>query len=442
MKRLKILVSILVIISASYFLLNSIQLFEENILNGQVVKSDQAGSNKDDSNFDTSESVSINLNIESDGSVLISAGTGGDKGVSNAGRRLEIFGRVVDRHGQPLDNAMVAEERYFISTRTGSDGKYKLLIAMPNNQYPVLRFLRSGFEDKRIEIDAGVLKQESVLELDVTLDDDLDSISIDGWVGNDIGAGLGGLKIQISSRDKRGMVNVFHTVFSDERGYFTFEGIRSGDLYRLTVLSPPEYLYYVDEAFSVSHNTPQLIIVLESLRFIDIDGMIVNSKAEPIPNFEIYISNISTGTHARKIETDSSGFFSLRKFPAGEVILSTQGPEYFKITGLTLVANEYRNLRLVVDKGDHYLLGWVSDESGVPLAKSLVTLNSEIQAGVIEYLSYRVTGTDNAGNFDFDSVGSGAHLITVEAPGFNRKEIIHRFESQTDKVHITLSRIR
>ena len=126
--------------------------------------------------------------------MLISAGTGGDKGVSNAGRRLEIFGRVVDRHGQPIDNAMVTEERYFISTRTGSDGKYKILIAMPNNQYPVLRFLRSGFEDKRIEIGAGVLKQESVLELDVTLDDDLDSISIDGWVGDDIGVGLGGLK--------------------------------------------------------------------------------------------------------------------------------------------------------------------------------------------------------------------------------------------------------
>ena len=34
MKRLKFLVSILVIISASYFLLNSTQLFEENILNG------------------------------------------------------------------------------------------------------------------------------------------------------------------------------------------------------------------------------------------------------------------------------------------------------------------------------------------------------------------------------------------------------------------------
>jgi len=313
---------------------------------------------------------------------------------------------------------------------------------MLENQYPVLRFLRSGFQNKRIKLGAGVFKQKSLLELDVTLDDDPDSIKIDGWVGNDIGVGLGDLKIQISSRDKLGIDNIFYTTFSDDRGFFSFEGIRAGDLYRLTVLTPPEYLYYVDEEFSVSHNTPQLNIVLETLKFVDIDGMIVNPKTEPIPNFVIYISNISTGTHARKLETDSSGFFSLRKFPAGDVILSTQGPEYFKITGLTLVPDEYRSLRLVVDKGNHYLLGWVSDESGVPVAKALVTLNSEIKAGAIEYLSYRVQGSDSAGNFSFDGVGSGAHLITVEAPGFKRKEITHRFESQTDKIHIPLSRTK
>ena len=84
MKRLKILVSILVIISASYFLLNSIQLFKDNILNGQVTSYDPAGNNNHDRNFNSSESVSINLNIESDGPVLIGAGTGGDKGVSDA----------------------------------------------------------------------------------------------------------------------------------------------------------------------------------------------------------------------------------------------------------------------------------------------------------------------------------------------------------------------
>lgn len=304
-----------------------------------------------------------------------------------------------------------------------------------------MRFLRNGFQDKSIKLGAGVLKQKSVLKLDVVLDDDSDSIKVDGWVGNDIGVSLEGLKIQISNRDGFGVGRIFYTTYSDDRGFFTFEGVRSGDLYRLTVLSPPEYLYYVDDEFSVSHNSPQINIVLETLKFIDIDGMIVNPKTEPVPNFVIYISNLSTGTHARKLETDSSGFFSLRKFPAGDVILSTQGPEYFKIKGLTLAPNEYRNLRLVVDKGDHHLLGWVSDESGVPVVKALVTLNSEIKAGAIEYLSYRVQGSDSAGNFSFDSVGSGTHLITVEAHGFKRKEIIHRFESQTDKIHIPLSRI-
>ncbi len=446
MKQLKILILIAVTITSGYFLLAPLHFFEENLSNDSIPESDPiiTGSEsniKDIHDFGSSESVNNNFAIEGEAPIPVFA-TGSDRKAADIDRRLEIFGRIVDKHSRSIENVIVTEERYIHSTRSDADGKYRIFVGMPLNQYPTMRFLRNGFQDKRIKLGAGVLKQKSVLKLDVVLDDDPDSIRIDGWVGNDIGASLGGLKIQISSRDKFGVVRVFYTTFSDDRGFFTFEGIRSGDLYRLTVLSPPEYLYYVDEEFSISHNSPQINIVLESLKFIDIDGMIVNPKTEPVPNFVIYISNISTGTHARKLETDSSGFFSLRKFPAGEVILSTQGPEYFKIKGLTLAPNEYRNLRLVVDKGDHYLLGWVSDESGVPVAKALVTLNSEIKAGAIEYLSYRVQGSDSAGNFSFDSVGSGAHLITVEAPGFKRKEITHRFESQTDKIHIPLSRIR
>ena len=446
MKQLKILILVAVIISSAYYLLAPLHIFEENSLDGSIPYSDPvitgSESNINDTrNFSGSESVNNNFAIEAEAPIP-AAGTGSDRKTAGTARRLEIFGSIVDQHDQPIDSVIVAEERYFHRTQSDADGKYRIFVGMPLNQYPVMRFLRNGFQDKSIKLGAGVLKQKSVLKLDVVLDDDPDSIKVDGWVGNDIGASLEGLKIQISSRDKFGVVRVFYTTFSDNRGFFTFEGIRSGDLYRLTVLSPPEYLYYVDEEFSVSHNTPQINIVLESLKFIDIDGMIVNPKTEPVPNFVIYISNISTGTHARKLETDSSGFFSLRKFPAGDVILSTQGPAYFKIKGLTLAPNEYRNLRLVVDKGDHHLLGWVSDESGVPVSKALVTLNSEIKAGTIEYLSYRVQGSDSAGNFNFDSVGSGAHLITVEAPGFKRKEITHRFESQTDKIHIPLSRIR
>ena len=446
MKPLKILILIAVIITSGYYLLAPLDISEENLLDSSIPKSDpiitgSEGNINDNRDFSSSESVNNYFAIGGEAPIPVT-GTGSNRKAAGTDRRLEIFGRIVDRHNQPIDNVIVTEERYFYSTQSDADGNYRIFVGMPLIQYPVMRFLRNGFEDKSITLGAGVLKQKSVLKLDVILDDNTDSITVDGWVGNDIGVSLEGLKIQISSRDNFGVGRVFYTTLSDDRGFFTFEGIRSGDLYRLTVLSPPEYLYYVDEEFSVTHNSPQINIVLESLKFIDIDGMIVNPKAEPVPNFVIYISNISTGTHARKLETDSSGFFSLRKFPAGDVILSTQGPEYFKITGLTLAPTEYRNLRLVVDKGDHHLLGWVSDESGVPVAKALVTLNSEIKAGAIEYLSYRVQGSDSAGNFSFGSVGSGAHLITVKAPGFNRKEITHRFDSQTEKVHIPLSRIR
>ena len=438
MKQRLALILIGALISGGYYLLNYPSFLDNTFLKGEISNSDLTGAASQGSVGEKFEPGDGGLNDQKE-PVLIN---GGEKPKSppEPGNRLEIFGQVVDEYNQPVDNVHVAEERYFYSTRTDLDGKYKIFVDMPGHQHPVLRFLRSGFDGKRIKLDAEELKNKSRLRLDVALDSDIDSMSIDGWIGNDIGAGLGGLKIQITSRGSQGVEKVFHTVFSDERGDFILEGIRSGDSYKLTVFSTPEYLYYVDEEFSVDQNSPQLKIILESLNFVDIDGMIVNSKALPVPNFEIYIRNISTGTHVRKIVTDSSGFFSLHDFPAGEVSLSTQGPEYFKINGLKLAVNEYGNLKLVVDKGDHYLSGWVSDENGIPLPKVLVQLNAKIEDGDVVYSSSRVTGTDSGGNFNFDNLGSGVHLLSIDTYGFHRQEIIHRFDSQTDKIHISLSR--
>ena len=310
---------------------------------------------------------------------------------------------------------------------------------MPGHLNPVLRYFHSGFQDKRIELNSEALKDKTNLTLDVVLQDDQDSISVDGWLGNNIGVGLSGIKIQITSRSSQGLDIVFHTVFSDDKGYFRLDGISSGEAYKLTVYSPPEYLFYVDEEFVVSQTSAQINITLESLDFVDIDGMIVNSNAEPIPNFEIYIRNESTGTHVRKIVSDSSGYFSLPNFPSGEVSLSTQGPEYFKINGLFFKPNEYRHLNLQVDKGDHYLSGWVSDENGTPLKGALVQLNAKTVIDGVEYSSYRVKGTDSNGNFDFNNLDGGEHLLTVEAYGFSDQEIVHQFESQAEKLYITLS---
>ena len=62
--------------------------------------------------------------------------------------------------------------------------------------------------------------------------------------------------------------------------------------------------------------------MLKSLKFVDVSGMILNRQAVPVPNFEIYIKNLTTAAHSRKIVSDSSGFFTLEGYPLGEISLS------------------------------------------------------------------------------------------------------------------------
>jgi protocatechuate 3,4-dioxygenase beta subunit len=362
------------------------------------------------------------------------------KNTATARKHLEIFGRVVDENRQPVDHVLVFVELHNHSTRTDPDGQYRFSLEMPTSRFPSLQFLRSGFEARRIKISAADLNQDAEIEMDVTLQSTLDSVTLNGWVGTDTGASLKGVKIALGIGARSGMTINPLTVLSDETGNFSFEGIKPGAEYGLRAMATSAYSIFEDEDFAVTQNPARLNIVLDSLNLIDIDGMIVNTENTPLPDFEIYIHNTSTEIHVQKIVSDSSGFFRLRNFPVGEVSLSTRGADYFTITGMTLPGDKYSSLKLIVDQGTHYLSGWVSDINGNAVAQAMVTLDAKSRDGPIEYFSFRTKGTDNAGNFYFDRVGNGEHQITVFASGFKREEIIHRFNGQTDQIHIILTR--
>jgi len=353
-------------------------------------------------------------------------------------RRLELYGRVTDEDGQPVEDVRISEERNIYSTSTGADGNYKITLEILEHHNPVLQFLRSGYRGKRIKMSKQELSQQSRKQLNVVLTETLDSVTVNGWIGNDFGTGLESAKIELVPANTQGEEGTYLTVLSGESGNFSLAGIKSGVRYSLSAYATLEYSSYLDTNFVVTQNPQQLNIILESLRLIDINGMIVNREGTPIPDFEIYMTNISTGTHVKKLVSDSSGFFSLINYPVGEVSFSTRGPEYFKITGLILSESSYHTLMLVVDKGNHYLSGWVIDGGGVAVEKALVYLDSTMQNGTIKYSSYRPISTDRAGRFYFDNIGSGEHKISVFAGGFDEQEIIHRFETQTDEIHITL----
>ena len=353
---------------------------------------------------------------------------------------LEIFGRVEDSLGQPIEDVLVTEERYFFSALSDASGNYRILLDLPRQRLPILNFLRAGFDGQRIKLKQEQLQQQPLYQLNVVLADNVDTLRLAGWVGNDIGVSLEGARVDISALDSTGDNDYYLTVFTDHQGNFMLEGVHASTHYRLTVNLAPEYPVYHDPEFYVGADPRHLGILLKSLEFVNVNGMILNPESAPVANFEIYIKNVTTGAHTRKIVSDSSGFFSLHDFPLGEVSLTTRGAEFYKISGLELSESDYTNLELIVDKGDRYLTGWINDENGIAVKKAMVTLDATITDGAIEYFSYRSRSTDSTGKFSFDNVASGEHRISVYANGFNKLDIQHRFQSQSDQVHLTLTR--
>ena len=353
--------------------------------------------------------------------------------------RLEVFGIVVDENNLPIDDVLISDEISGYGTRSNADGHYRIFLQLPKIKNPLLNFLRTGYKGKRIDISAEAFKNEHALELNVTLNEATNTTSLHGWVGNDIGAGLPNLKIRLVPKGSLGIGTDFYVVHSDDKGDFSFEGVRSGLVYKLEVYAPPGYSGFTIHVLKITQNTPRLNIVLDQLNLINFRGMVVNTEGAPVAEFKMLVESVSSNFPVQSISTDSSGFYSLGEFPTGEVKVSTLAPEYFRISGITLDRNQAQNLILVVDKGTYFLSGWVSDENGIPLENARVTLEASFNNGAIKSYSYRSRHTDNAGGFSFTDVGGRSHLITVYAEGLKKKEMTHQFTSPSDNIHITVS---
>ena len=355
-------------------------------------------------------------------------------------KQLEIFGRVIDQDGQPIDDVVIAEERYFAKTRTGADGRYRLRLELPRHRYPVLHFLRAGFASQLVKLGQQDLQQRRSHRLDVNLSPALNSVDLRGWVGNDFGMGLEGARVELGAGYSGEKDSYYLTDFSDEKGFFDFAGVRAGETYRLSVKLSPEYTVFEQEELVITQDPAPVNVILKPLEFVDVAGMVVNRAGTPVGGYEIYVTNITTGLHTRKIVSDSSGFFSLDHFPPGEIQLTTRGREQYRINGMVISSDPYQNVQIVVDHGSHQLSGWISDDSGVGVERAMVTIDLRFKRGEVEYSSYRSQSTDRDGKFVFDSLGGGEHRITVYSWGYEKQDFNYRFDGQAGEILVSLQR--
>jgi len=264
--------------------------------------------------------------------------------------------------------------------------------------------------------------------------------SLTGWIRNVAGTGLAEIEIAVQSLglDRENMVA--RRTLSNQRGEFKIDGLVPGRQYRLRVEPTAEYSGYKLDSLILSNNAEPMNIILQQVELVDIAGMIVDTNRAPVSDFTFTVSSRSKQYPARTLSSDSSGYFRLDAFPAGELRIATATPDYFRIKGLELKSNEYTNLSLAIDRGNYHLSGWVSDASGASLAGVRVTLKSEFTNDGYLSQSFRTRTTDIDGAFSFAQLGGQLHTLGVYANGYKSQILHHEFQSFHDTLEIRLSR--
>ena len=265
------------------------------------------------------------------------------------------------------------------------------------------------------------------------------TLPIIGRVRNSSGAGLAGLEIEIESKGF-GDENISSArVVSDRLGAFTLQMVPERQ-YNLGISAAGNYAGYSLDAITHKDAQRLLDIVLERVELVDVDGLIVDTDLSPVADFELSLRHLALDYPDRIIRSDSSGYFSIKGFPAGEWRIATNQSDYYRIKGLELKPGEYRNLTLKIDRGNYHLSGLVRDSYGVPLAEVIVTLKSAFATDEYHSFSYRSIATDANGAFEFAGLGGHELTIGIYATGFKTYVRQYDFNSFSDSLEIVLEK--
>ncbi len=265
-------------------------------------------------------------------------------------------------------------------------------------------------------------------------------ITLNGWIGSESGTGLEGIEIEIESHGFDGEEIVATGATSNASGEFFLENIVPERQYKLEIKPQHSYAGHSLDSFTADSAEALKKITLTRIELVDAEGMIVDTNLAPVADFELSIRSLVAQFPDRAIRSDSSGYFKLTAFPAGELRTATNASDYYRIKGLELRPDEYRNLTLIIDRGNHHLSGWVSDDNGAPLAQVQVTLKSAFATDEYHSFSYRSTVTDDNGGFEFSQLGGHRLTLGIYASGFKTLIRQHEFKSFADSVEIKLQR--
>jgi hypothetical protein len=265
-------------------------------------------------------------------------------------------------------------------------------------------------------------------------------VQLVGRIVNFEGKGLAGINVHL--RTLRGTDREFliRQAMTDAKGKFVLDDLVPHVTYMLFTEAVAKYPGYRLDGFILESLPAPFEIQLSRLDLTNLEGTVVDTEHAPVVNFTLTIDNLDFNYPSRTITSDASGYFRLEAFPAGLLKIYTAAQDYFRIQGLRTRTEEYRNLTLVIDRGQYSLVGRIHDERGLPIALARVTLNSVIVGNEYHSQASRTRLTNTLGDFEFTGLGGIAHILRVYANGYRPHIENHEFQSFSDHLDINLRR--
>ena len=351
---------------------------------------------------------------------------------------LQVYGRVADSNDIPIQGVLVTESGQHSGRLTDQLGLYELPLVASENDYRTVIFRRSGYRQKVLHvaqlIDPNITTLEKI-QMNARLEYSPKTVTVEGWIGESNGLNIKGEVIRLSSLQE----NLYYSTVSDEAGNFTFEGIRLDVKYQLKVKPSAKYQAIDLQNITVTSNNAPIHITLEPADLTLVNGVVVDNYGDPVANFKFKIRSEVNSVYNKTLTTDKFGQFELSKFPMGEILFSTESPEFFKVVGLNVSAASYTNLIVPIDVGDYSLSGWVRDQNGRPIADARAVVDAEFNYNSFTSSSIRTSMTNEAGYFEFNKLGAGEHYITIYAKGFINEGVSYNAHKRIDQLYFQLS---
>ena len=332
-------------------------------------------------------------------------------------REIRLVGMVSSKDGNPLDEVRVIAGPPTRVTDTDAEGDYELDISIKGeNRAHTIHFRREGYRDQSVRLNPADLDEFlDYFELDVSMESLEGLTTVTGRLTDTEGLPVAGKIINIRSPRLQNS----YRAQSDMKGQFSLKGVEPGRDYQFAIRPGANFRDYERAQVEIPANGLQLDIVLEPLDQGELAGFMTDVNGRPISGFSLTLQSKAAAGQSIQVVSDSTGFFEVKKFPAGGAMLRTNSYPVFETQGFRVSSEIEEPVPVVLDIGQQSLFGQVKNALGERIAASEVSLGWQHSENGVHNYSARKTTADQNGIFMFNGLGPGEHTLRVNAPGFS-----------------------